>query len=131
MKKSKLTKRECTVVYSLGAAVYSCLEVLWRGFTHWTMFFVGGACFFTVYVCEKASDNKKITFRALRAGLIITVIEFISGCIINKLFKLGVWDYSKLKLNLYGQICLLYSALWFLLGFPVCLICKALRKHFK
>ena len=43
--------------------------------------------------------------------------------------RLGVWDYSRRKGNLLGQICPLYSALWFLLCIPVLPLSRALRER--
>ena len=39
--------------------------------------------------------------------------------------KLDIWDYSRIPFNLYGQICLPYAAVWFVLsadcgGYPRC-----------
>ena len=31
-----------------GAISYSLLEIIWRGFTHWSMFVLGGLCFLLV-----------------------------------------------------------------------------------
>jgi uncharacterized membrane protein len=47
---------------------------------------------------------------------IITILEFITGCIVNLYFKWNVWDYSHLPLNLLGQICLPFSIIWFFLS---------------
>ena len=38
-------KGELLSVFSIGAAGYSLLEILWRGNTHWTMTLAGGICF--------------------------------------------------------------------------------------
>ena len=32
-------------LFETGGLLYLLLELLWRGWTHWTMFFLGGACF--------------------------------------------------------------------------------------
>ena len=49
----------------------------------------------------------------------ITAIEFVAGAIVNVRLKLNVWDYSKMPLNLYGQVCLPFSLLWCLLTLPI------------
>ncbi len=50
-------------------------------------------------------------------AVIITGTEFIFGMFFNRKFNMAVWDYSALPLNILGQICLPFSALWFLLCF--------------
>jgi uncharacterized membrane protein len=52
---------------------------------------------------------------SIAAG-IITAVEFVSGLILNLWLNLGVWDYSHMPLNLFGQICLPYAGLWFALS---------------
>ena len=47
---------------------------------------------------------------------IITVLEFITGCIVNLWLGWNVWDYSNLPLNLLGQICLPFSTLWYFIS---------------
>ena len=32
-------------LFAMGGAAYLAAELAWRGETHWTMFFAGGACF--------------------------------------------------------------------------------------
>ena len=33
------------ILFLFGGVGYSLLEIFWRGFTHWTMFVLGGICF--------------------------------------------------------------------------------------
>ena len=71
--------------------------------------------------------NKKYTWdiplliQMLIGTFIITLMEFIFGCIFNLLLNLNVWDYYDLPFNIMGQICLPYMFLWFLLS-PVCIV---------
>lgn len=46
------------------------------------------------------------------SAVIITIFEFITGCIVNLWLGWAVWDYSDLPFNLLGQICLYYFLLW-------------------
>ena len=41
--------QEIFCVYSFGAVVYCFIEVLFRGFTHWTMGLTGGAALVGIY----------------------------------------------------------------------------------
>jgi uncharacterized membrane protein/HD superfamily phosphodiesterase len=45
-------------------------------------------------------------------GIVLTVIEYFTGFIFEKAFKLKLWDYSDNKFNVQGRVCLLYSILW-------------------
>ena len=53
--------------------------------------------------------------QALCCAALVTVTELAAGLLLNVALGLGVWDYSGLPLNLWGQICPQFSALWWLL----------------
>ncbi len=44
--------------------------------------------------------------------LAATVLEYVTGAVMEKLFKVRYWDYSKQKFNLNGHICLSSSIAW-------------------
>lgn len=48
--------------------------------------------------------------------ILLSILECITGYILLKFFKLRLWDYSKLKYNYKGFICLEFSILWGLLS---------------
>lgn len=50
------------------------------------------------------------------SSVIITVLELITGLIVNVWLRMDIWDYSNLPYNFKGQICLLYSFFWFLVS---------------
>lgn len=52
-------------------------------------------------------------FYVFCGGVIIaSIIEFITGFILEKAFNTKWWDYSKVKFNLHGYICLRFSIIW-------------------
>lgn len=105
------------ILFSIGGLLYCGIEMLWRGRTHWTMFFVGGLCFILCGSINEILDWQTPLWKQMlicAAG--ISLIEFISGVIINIVLKLNVWDYSHLPLNICGQVCLLFSFFWFILS---------------
>lgn len=105
-------------LFLVGGLAYCGIEMLWRGYTHWTMFLVGGICFlFCGSINELFDWDMPIWKQMLICSAGITVIEFVSGVIINIIFKLNVWDYSNLPFNVLGQVCLPFSILWFGLSF--------------
>ena len=48
-------------------------------------------------------------------GLGVTAGCVVFGLIFNCALGMGVWDYSRVPLNLWGQICLPFTLIW--LGF--------------
>lgn len=119
---------EYGLVFGVGAVVYTLIEILWRGYTHWSMALTGGFCLSVLYFMN---THLYVPFvvKCLCGAVAITVIEFIVGCIVNLMFHKAVWDYSTLKYNLMGQICLRFSIMWFALCIPAYLICDLIRKY--
>lgn len=112
----------------VGGSIYCSIELIQRGRTHWTMFIVGGLCFIACgLINEILSWDTSILLQMLICTIAITLIEFVSGCIINLWFNLGVWDYSNQPLNILGQVCLLYSFLWYLLSLATIILDDWLR----
>ena len=113
-------------IFSIGSVTYSFIEILWRGYTHWTMGILGGICMFLIYVIN-VSCKANILLKAVISATVITLLEFVTGVIVNLIFKLNVWDYSPLRFNVLGQVSLLYSFLWFLLCIPCLFLCTILK----
>lgn len=105
------------VLFSVGGAVYIMMELLWRGYSHWTMFIVGGLCFVLIgLINELYTYEMSLARQMLIGACIVTAVEFISGCIINLWLGWNVWDYSDMPFNVLGQVCLPYAVLWVLLS---------------
>jgi len=94
----------------LGGMGYVGLELLWRGWSHESMFVVGGICF--LLIGEMGRLSLPPGLRVLLCGLLITGMELLSGIFLNLVLGLQLWDYSMLPLNLFGQICPIYALLW-------------------
>lgn len=117
------------ILFITGGAGYCALELLWRGRTHWTMFVLGGICFYLLFRIFYYLNDTPVVIKAIIGGGIITVAEFFTGCIVNIALKWNVWNYSAAPYNLLGQICLPYSILWILLCIPIALLFKAISKN--
>lgn len=97
----------------IGGFIYVCLELLWRGRSHWTMFVLGAVCFVILgCINELLTWSMPIWKQAAIGTAIITVLEFATGCVVNLWLGWNVWDYSNTFMNLLGQICLPYIILW-------------------
>ena len=118
----KKSPAEYAVVFLLGFFLYAMLEIAGRGRTHWTMGLLGGAALMYLYSMEQRLHEPE-WMRALLGACFVTAAEFTAGVFDNLIMGWAVWDYSDRALNLLGQICPLFSVLWFLLCFPACRIC--------
>ncbi len=105
------------VLFSVGGAIYIMIEMLWRGYSHWSMLIVGGLCFVMIgLINEYYSYDIPLIWQMMIGACIVTAVEFVSGCIINLWLGLNVWDYSDMPFNIWGQVCLPYMVLWSLLS---------------
>ena len=101
----------------IGGLLYVLIEILFRGHSHWTMFLVGGLCFWLLgLINEVIPWEMQLWKQCIIGAAIVTVVEFLSGCIINIWLGWNVWDYSNIPFNVLGQICLPFSLLWVLIS---------------
>ena len=101
------------ILFLIGGFIYCCIELVARGYTHWTMGVVGGMAFLLIGALNEYLPWKwSITTQALVGGICITAIEFISGCILNLWLGLNIWNYSQEQYQILGQISLLHSCYW-------------------
>lgn len=119
--------KENLLCFAAGAAGYSILELLWRGRTHWTMALTGGVCLTAIREICRSKKPHCLLRCCLRGCLFITAAELLVGRVVNLRLHWNVWDYSRLPLNFQGQICVEYSALWFLLCLPLCAVLRRMR----
>lgn len=118
-------------LFIVGGILYYLIEIIWRGHSHFSMFFVGGLCFVLIgKINEYISWETPVYIQSILGSIIITTIEFISGCILNIWLGLGVWDYSNIPFNLFGQICLPFSILWIFVSFIAIFIDDYIRYLF-
>ena len=120
--------RKYGVLALIGGVIYGALELICRGYTHWTMVILGGICFVAVGLLNEIIPwEMPLAVQMLCSCLIITALEFCCGCIVNIWLGWAVWDYSDEWGNLLGQICPLYSVLWYFVSLPAILIDDWLR----
>lgn len=131
MEKVMSAAAKAALVLLTGGTVYCAIEVAWRGYTHISMAICGAVCFYVMYIMEGSPRFRvhPLAVRALVGACIVTAAELVTGCIVNLRMGLGVWDYSGVPLSLWGQICLPYSVLWFLLCLAVFPLCDVMRRR--
>ena len=119
------------ILFSVGAVLYSAIEIVWRGRTHWTMAVLGGICF---VICggvnEYLSWETPLLLQCLICAILITAAELAAGMVLNVRMGLAIWDYSDLPFQYRGQICLGYSCLWYLLSLAAILLDDWIRWRF-
>ena len=134
--------RRCAFLISamlFGGFLYCLIEVLFRGYTHISMFFLGGICFLCIGGIRRSFRGAAAAQKMLLCAGVVTLFEFLCGVLVNCVFGLAVWDYSAMPMNVFGQVCITYSAAWCLLAVPAmwmdALLCRfawgTFRPHYR
>lgn len=119
----------------IGGFFYVGVEILMRGYSHYSMFICGGLSFFLVGMTGKIIlENSRRPGLAILAimitgSLIITTLELVTGIMVNLMFDMNVWDYSDMDCNVLGQICPIFSVLWAMISLPCVYIDSMIRKY--
>ena len=104
--------------------VYFIIETIWKGhLTHWSMFVVAGIIGVLIGDINEYIPWEMPFFLQCGIGTVIaTIIEGISGLILNVYLNLHIWDYSNVPFNFfYQQCCLPFCVAWFVLS-AACII---------
>ena len=118
--KFKLSKRHSGIFFGPVTAVYG----------------IGALFLIILYniLYKKMKINKylRVILYFILSIIFLTLIELIYGYIINILFNIDLWDYTKNKYNIGKYICLEVSIMWgFLALFFIYFIKPFFDKHIK
>lgn len=116
------------LIFSIFGLTYGLIEILWRGYTHPSMVIVGGSCGLLIGLLNERNKKMNLLLQMVEGMVIVTVLEFVSGIILNLCLGLNVWDYSNMRFNLLGQVCPQFCIAWFFLSYFVIRIDDFLRK---
>ena len=107
------------LMWTWGGAAYFLLEVAYktaRGEPErisWTMLVLAAILCIPI---ERAGAEMPwdvpLWMQAAGCAVLVTATGLIAGLILNVWLGLGVWDYSDLWGNLWGQICPQFAAIW-------------------
>lgn len=110
------------LLWSWGGTVYYFLEVIWKLLREeperisWTMLVVAILLCIPVERCgAELPWSCPLWLQAAGCAALVTAVELAAGLVLNVWMGLGVWDYSHLPGNLWGQICPQFSALWWVM----------------
>lgn len=127
------TEYEC--VFFTGGILYTLIEMLWRGYSHWSMTIAGGVCMVLVHFVSDAVGRqrgmKAFILKCLISTIAITAVELAFGVIFNLVLKMDIWDYSDKPGNILGQICPAYCGAWLMLSAAALKLSDGVRAVFK
>lgn len=112
MKKTMMS----SILFFIYGFMYYIIEVLYKGYSHWSMFILGGLCGVIIGLLNEKNKTISVLKQGIYGALIVTILEFIIGYIVNILLGWNIWDYSNVPFNFLGQICLPFTIIWFILS---------------
>lgn len=120
---------EYVMLMFIGGFVYTICEMVYRTYSHWSMFIVGGLCLIIVGLLNEGILPSKwgLAPQCLVGAVVITIVEFLTGLVVNVWLGLKVWDYSDLPFNVMGQICLPFTLIWVVLALIAILVDDQVR----
>ena len=110
------------LLWFFGGALYFVLEVAYKTATghperiSWTMLVVAIVLTIPVERCgAELPWGCPLWLQAAACAALVTAVELVAGLLLNVWLGLGIWDYSHMPLNLWGQICPQFSFVWWAL----------------
>lgn len=102
--------RKILILFCLGGGAYTGLELAFRGWSHPSMFVLGGICFLLIGHLGHQVPKPGLLSRSLMGAAICTFGELLFGMLFNRGYE--IWDYRGQPGNFAGQICPVFSLLW-------------------
>ena len=122
---------QSAVIFLTGGFVYGAIELIYRGHTHPSMFVLGGICLLWVGGLDSFFRIRlPLRVQVILGGMLITAAEFLFGLVYNIWLGMKVWDYSRLPLNIMGQVCPLFFFAWVALSLPAIMAENMIRSSF-
>lgn len=108
-----------------GGTVYVCIEFLWRGRSHWSMFLDSGLCAALIGMLNEWAPGLPLSAQALLGACVISGSELVFGFLFNRAYT--VWDYRGLPHSFRGQICPQYFCAWLFIALLAVFLDDGLR----
>lgn len=106
------------IMFTYGFCIYITIEVLFRTYSYPLMGMVGGI---SLILLDKINDyiswDMQLLYQMIIGGLIITVLELLSGEFALHIMGVRMWDYSNMWMPMFDNlVCPLFSFFWVLLS---------------
>ena len=79
----KIELKRDLIIFLIFGTMYIMIEVLFRGYSHISMFVLGGLCGLTIGHLDQWMPKISIIKQCILGSIIITLLEFVFGYILN------------------------------------------------
>lgn len=101
--------------YCFAGGVYMSIELLYRQYTDYHMFYLAGFIgLLLLVVNEWLSYDTDFLLQVFICGTVALLAELACGVLFNSDFH--IWDYRELPYNFMGQIQLYFAVIWYILS---------------
>lgn len=94
-----MTLLEMCASLIFGGGVYIIIEILYRGYSHWSMAIAGGVSFLLLHGLFSKFSGMHMILKLVACLIIISSVEFLVGYIVNMRFRWNIWDYSNIDIT--------------------------------
>ena len=84
-------------IFALSGTIYVCMEMLFRGYSHWSMWVLAGICGVIIALVNNGiflSSKTPFELQVAFCSACCVAGEYIAGLIVNQDFQ--VWDYREM-----------------------------------
>lgn len=100
--------------YCFAGGLYMTLELIYRQFTDYHMFYLAGAIgLLLLFINEWLTYDTDFLLQVFICGTCALIGEFLCGLIFNADYH--IWDYRNLPFNFMGQVQLYFAIIWYIL----------------
>ena len=112
----------CITVFAFYSFAGWIVEVIYRsiehrrfvnaGFLHGPFVPIYGSGALLIILIDSAMVSFNVFIKSAVYFFALSAMEYITGYLCEKIFRLKLWDYSGNRFNINGRVCLLYSFYW-------------------
>lgn len=100
--------------YCFAGGLYMSLELIYRQYTDYHMFYLAGFIGLLLLVINEWLDYETdFLLQVFICGTCALLGEFVCGVIFNSDYR--IWDYRNLPFNIMGQVQLYFAIIWYVL----------------
>lgn len=99
-------------IYIFSGIIYYLIEVLYRGYSFLSMFFLAGVCGIFLFLLNNIfTYEMDFLLQTIISSIVCTFLEYCTGMLINQNFN--IWDYRGLFGTFgNGQVNIFFSCAW-------------------
>lgn len=119
------------ILFFVGLCVYTTIEVWFRGYSYRLMGIVGGLIMIIEdKINDKISWDMPLIIQMILGGIIVTILELLSGEFALHILNIRMWDYTGQWMSMCDNlICPLFYFVWVILSGVAIILSDAINYY--